>query len=59
MPAPPTLHIRQSAAGKGKHAIRLTLKRPGQPDVEAEAKISFALTPREQGELLVHREDNL
>jgi hypothetical protein len=27
MPPHPTLHIRQSPAGKGKHAIRLTLRR--------------------------------
>ena len=29
MPPQTTLHIRQTAAGKGKHAIRLTLRRAG------------------------------
>ncbi len=43
MPTQPTLHIGQTAAGKGKHAIRLTLRRPGQPDLEAEA-LAAALT---------------
>ncbi len=44
MPPHPTLHIRQRAAGKGKHAIRLTLRRPGQPDLESEATIKFSLS---------------
>lgn len=39
-----TLHIRQEPAGEGKHHIRLTLRRPGQPDLEAEANIAFSLT---------------
>ena len=46
MPPHPTLHIRQRAAGKGKHAIRLTLRRPGPADLAAEATIEFSL--REQ-----------
>lgn len=28
----PTLYIHQRAAGQGQHVIRLTLRRPGQPD---------------------------
>jgi len=43
MPPHPTLHIRQSPAGKGKHAIRLTLRRPGQPDLEGEVTIKSSL----------------
>lgn len=54
-----TLHIRQNAAGKGKHDIRLTLERPGQPDLEAKAKIEFALTSQEQEELRWYMEDYL
>ena len=34
-----TLHIRQETAGK--HRIRLTVKRPGQADIDAEATITF------------------
>ncbi len=52
------LQIRQETAGK-KHKIRLTLKRPGQPDLEGEAKIAFALTPQEQDELRWYMEDYL
>lgn len=59
MPERTTLHIRQKAAGKGKHDIRLALKRPGQPDLEAEATIKFALAPHEQEELRWYLEDYL
>ena len=54
-----TLHIRQEATGKTKHKIRLTLKRKGVADIEAEATISFALTPQEQEELRWYMEDYL
>jgi hypothetical protein len=53
-----TLHIRQEAAGK-KHKIRLILKRSGQPDIEAEATITLALTPQEQEDLRWYMEDYL
>jgi len=43
MPPQPTLHIHQRAAGQGTHAIRLLLRRPGQPDLEGEATIEFSL----------------
>jgi tetratricopeptide (TPR) repeat protein len=59
MPAQPTLHIRQTAAGAGKHAIRLTLRRPSQPDLEAEATIKFSLTDQEQADLRWYMEDYL
>jgi tetratricopeptide (TPR) repeat protein len=59
MPAQPTLHIRQIPAGKGKHAIRLTLRRPGQPDLEGEAAIKFSLTEQEQEDLRWYMEDYL
>ena len=36
-----TLHIRQEAAGKQRHRIRLTVKRPGVTGIEAEATITF------------------
>jgi len=36
-----TLHIRQEAVGKKRHRIRLTVKRPGVTDIEAEATITF------------------
>lgn len=39
-----TLHIRQDALKDGFYPIRLTLKRTGEPDWEAEALIEFALT---------------
>ena len=55
----PTLHIRQRAAGNGQHAIRLTLKRPGRPDLEAEATIAFSLTEQEQADLRWYMEDYL
>lgn len=59
MPPHPILHIRQSPAGKGKHAIRLTLRRPGQPDLEGEATIKFSLTDQEQEDLRWYMEDYL
>ncbi|MCP4250269.1 MAG: CHAT domain-containing protein [bacterium] len=46
-----TLHIRQDAPNDGHYPIRLTLKRAGQPDLEAEATIQFALTEQEQEDL--------
>ena len=51
----PTLHIRQRAASNGQHAIRLTLRRPGQPDLEGEATIAFSLTEQEQADLRWYR----
>ena len=54
-----TLHIRQDAPQDGHYPIRLTLKHPGPPDLEAEAKIQFALTPQEQEDLRRYMEDYL
>lgn len=45
------LHIRQEAAGKTKHRVRLTLKRHGGADIEAEATIAFTMPAAEQTEL--------
>ena len=59
MPTPTTLHIRQTPASKGKHTIRLTLRRPGQPDLEGEATIKFSLTEQEQEDLRWYMEDYL
>lgn len=54
-----TLHIRQDAPKEREYPIRLTLKRAGQPDMEAEAKIEFALTEQEQEDLRWYLEDYL
>ena len=54
-----TLHIRQDAPHEGYYPIRLTLKRAGQPDQDAEAKIAFALTEQEQEDLRWYLEDYL
>jgi len=54
-----TLHIRQDAPKRGRYPIRLTLKRAGEPDLEAEAKIRFALTEQEQEDLRWYLEDYL
>lgn len=54
-----TLHIHQHSLHEGKYPIILTLKRPGQADLEAEAEIEFALTPQEQEELRWYMEDYL
>jgi len=54
-----TLHIRQEPSREGKYPIRLTLKRAGQADLEAEAEIEFALTAQEQAELRWYMEDYL
>ena len=59
MPEKTTLHIRQNAPDDGKYLIRLTLKRPGQGKLEAEATIEFALTPQEQEDLRWYLEDYL
>src|SRR6185369_15769822 len=53
------LHIRQDNPTDGVYPIRLTLKRDGAPDVEAEAKIEFALTDQEQNDLRWYLEDYL
>ena len=53
------LHIRQDAPRDGHYPIRLTLKRDGQPDLEAEAKIQFALSDQEQEDLRWYLEDYL
>jgi hypothetical protein len=54
-----TLHIRQDSLRAGKYPIRLTLERPGQPKLEGEAEIEFALTPQEQEDLRWYMEDYL
>jgi tetratricopeptide (TPR) repeat protein len=54
-----TLHIRQRSLHEGKYPTTLTLKRPRQADIEAEANIEFALTPPEQKELRWYIEDYL
>jgi len=54
-----TLHIRQEAAGKTKHRIRLTLRRPGVADIEGEATIAFTMPATEQEELRWYMEDYL
>ncbi|MGC1378540.1 MAG: CHAT domain-containing protein, partial [Anaerolineales bacterium] len=54
-----TLHIRQNPLCAGKYPIRLTLKREGQPDLEGEAEIEFALTEQEQEDLRWYMEDYL
>ena len=59
MPSNPTLHIRQQPEKDGQHLIRLSLKRPGQPEIEAEANIEFALSPQEQEEIRWYMEDYL
>ena len=59
MSDPPTLHIRQEAAPGGSHRIRLTLKRPGQFDLEGEATIEFGLSDEEQGDLRWYLEEYL
>jgi hypothetical protein len=54
-----TLQIRQLPPVDGHYPIRLTLKRPGHADLEAEATIAFALTPQEQKDLCWYLEDYL
>ena len=54
-----TLHIRQDAPKDGRYPVRLTLKRDGQPALEAEANIEFALTEQEQEDLRWYLEDYL
>lgn len=54
-----TLHIRQGSLREGKYPIRLTLKRPNQAELEAEAEIEFALTQQEQEDLRWYMEDYL
>ena len=51
MPVGTILRIRQDAPLDGKYLIRLTLKRSGKPELEAEANIEFALSPQEQEDL--------
>lgn len=54
------LQIRQTPARKkGHQQIRLTLRRPGQPDLEAEATIKFSLSDQEQEDLRWYMEDYL
>ena len=59
MPENTILKIRQNDPDDGKYLIRLTLKRPGQPELEAEANIKFALTPQDQEDLRWYLEDYL
>ncbi len=58
-PSMTTLHIRQDAPKDGHYPVRLTLKRHGQPDLEAEASIEFALTEQEQDDIRWYLEDYL
>ncbi|AUB83639.1 CHAT domain-containing protein [Candidatus Thiodictyon syntrophicum] len=53
------LHIRQADRIDGHYPIRLRLRCPDQPDLEAEARITFALTPQEQEDLRWYLEDYL
>jgi len=53
------LHIRQDAPHDSHYPIRLTLKRAGQPDLEAEASIHFVVTDQEHEELRWYMEDYL
>ena len=54
------LQIRQTPARKkGQQQIRLTLRRPGQPDLEGEATIKFSLSDQEQEDLCWYMEDYL
>lgn len=53
------LHIRQNDPVEGSYPVRLTLRRDNQPDLEAEAKIEFALTEQEQNDLRWYLEDYL
>ena len=41
------------------YVVRLTLRRNGQADLEAEAKIQFAITEQEQRDLRWYLEDHL
>lgn len=59
MPQQAILQIRQTPAGQGRHVIRLTLRRPGQPDLEGEATIAFSLSEQEQTDLRWYMEDYL
>ena len=54
-----TLHIRQDAPIEGTYPIRLTLERPGKPDLEAEAAIEFALSPQDRADIRWYMEDYL
>lgn len=54
-----TLHIRQDAPKDGSYPVRLTLNRHGQPPLEAEANIEFALTEQEQEDIRWYLEDYL
>lgn len=59
MPQQAILQIRQTPADQGRHAIRLTLRRPGQPDLEGEATIAFSLSEHEHDDLRWYMEDYL
>ena len=59
MPNDTTLSIRQNAPVDGKYPVRLTLKRPGQADLEGKADVEFALTAQQQEELRWYLEDYL
>lgn len=53
------LHIRQDDPVDDFYPIRLTLKRDGQPDLEAEARIEFVFSDREHEDLRWYLEDYL
>ncbi|HEX8491812.1 MAG TPA: CHAT domain-containing protein [Pyrinomonadaceae bacterium] len=54
-----TLHIRQDAPIDNHYPVRLTLQRQGEPPLEAEANIEFALTEQEQEDIRWYLEDYL
>lgn len=53
------LHIRQDKPVDDSYPIRLTLRRDGQPDLQAEAAIEFEVTDEEQEDLRWYLEDYL
>lgn len=55
----PILRIRQQALRDQRYPIHLTLHRPGQMPLEAEAELAFAFSTQEQEELRWYLEDYL
>lgn len=53
------LRIRQRDRVEGFYPIGLRLTRPGEPELEAETRTDFALTPQEQEELRWYLKNNL
>ena len=54
-----TLHIRQDDPRDGRYPVHLTLKRQGQPDLEAEANVEFAFTEQGREDIRWYLEDYL